>query len=190
MFNDSWKDYFLAEAEMKSTRSKDPSTKTGAIIVRPDKTVCSVGYNGFPKSMPDYTQYYEDREEKYSRIIHCEMNALLHAYEKVEGYTLFTWPLAPCDRCVVHHIQAGILLYVFPRCPEELESRWAAKITRSKHYIEQCGKFWMERNEDGSYDYSIGENIFLDEYFTADQFDIIQSYQNKVTHFMRSGNAG
>jgi deoxycytidylate deaminase len=33
--------------------SKDPSTKVGAVIVRPDLTVASIGYNGFPRGMSD-----------------------------------------------------------------------------------------------------------------------------------------
>lgn len=35
---DKWDQRFLELAKVVSTWSKDPSTKTGAVIVRPDKT--------------------------------------------------------------------------------------------------------------------------------------------------------
>jgi len=38
----SWGEWFVGLAEYVSTRSKDPSTKCGCVIVRPDKTVCSI----------------------------------------------------------------------------------------------------------------------------------------------------
>lgn len=103
----SWDHYFLALAKLASSRSKDPSTQTGAVIVRSDHTLCSEGYNGFPKNMPDKPEWYADRNEKYSRVIHCEMNALLSSRERVDGYTLYTYPFASCDRCAVHMLQAA-----------------------------------------------------------------------------------
>jgi dCMP deaminase len=45
---DWWDRYFLDIAEEVSKASKDPSTKVGAVIVRPDRTVASLGYNGLP----------------------------------------------------------------------------------------------------------------------------------------------
>lgn len=83
-----WDERFLKLAKEVSTWSKDPSTQTGAVIVGIDKHVISVGFNGFPRGMPDGTEIYANREEKYSRIIHCEMNALLYAHESVRGCTL------------------------------------------------------------------------------------------------------
>ena len=94
--------------------SKDPSTKVGSVIVRPDRTIASTGYNGFPKACRDDAADYDNSDKKYQRIIHAEMNAILHAREPLHGYTLFSFPLPPCDRCMPHIIQAGITTVVVP----------------------------------------------------------------------------
>lgn len=134
-----WDIRFLKMARLVSTWSKDPSTQTGAVIVRPDRTVCSVGFNGFPMKMLDNPELYANREEKYSRIVHCEMNALLHAHEPVTGYTLYNWAAPCCDRCVVHILQAGITEFVNPIPTEDMLSRWGKLMERATGYIKECG---------------------------------------------------
>lgn len=134
-----WDIRFLEMACLVSRWSKDPSTKAGAVIVRPDRTVVSVGFNGFPKSMPDNDAFYQDRDEKYSRIVHCEMNALLHATERIIGYTLYTYPFMSCDRCFVHMAQAGIIRAVAPRCPEDKRERWEPVFEKTRQYAEEMG---------------------------------------------------
>lgn len=129
---DKWDRRFLELAKLVSTWSKDPSTKTGAVIVRPDRTIVSVGFNGFPKNMLDDPVLYANREEKYSRIVHCEINASIHAHESIRGYTLYTHPFACCDRCVVQMLQAGIARFVFPVIPLSALSRWGEALERSK----------------------------------------------------------
>jgi dCMP deaminase len=123
-----WDRRFLELAETVAGWSKDPSTKTGAVIVRPDKTVVSLGYNGFPRRIKDDKKLYENREAKYKRVVHCEMNALISSRERIEGYTLYTWPFFSCARCVVHFIQAGIDRCVAPKIPEELKERWEKEL--------------------------------------------------------------
>jgi len=140
----TWDEFYIGLAEYVSRKSKDPSTQTGAVIVRPDNTVCSVGYNGFAMKMPDISEWLQNREEKYSRIIHCEMNALLTAREPVKGYTLYTYPLISCDRCAVHMIQAGITRFVFPKLPESLIERWGKSTAKSIQYFDECGIEWRE----------------------------------------------
>ena len=136
---EKWDLRFLELAKLVSTWSKDPSTQTGAVIVRPDLSVCSVGFNGFPKNMPDNPEWYAKREEKYSRIIHCEVNAFIHARESIENCTLYTYPFACCDRCVVQMLQAGIGRFVFPKCPLHLLERWEKALEISKGYIYSAG---------------------------------------------------
>lgn len=141
---DKWDIRFLKLAREVSTWSKDPSTQTGAVVVRPNNSVASVGFNGFPKNMTDRPEWYENREEKYSRIVHCEINALIFTHESVHGYTLYTWPFASCDRCCVVMLQAGIKRYVFPECSEELKTRWADSLQKSLQYITESGGVWKE----------------------------------------------
>lgn len=138
-----WDRWFLGLAQYISTASKDPSTKTGAVIVRPDRSVVATGFNGFPRFMPDTDELYANREEKYSRIVHCEMNALLYARESVTGYTLYTTGCS-CDRCVVHMLQAGIRRFVFPSATADMLSRWGAAFEKTKRYINECGAVYTE----------------------------------------------
>jgi dCMP deaminase len=125
-----WDQRFLELAKLVSTWSKDPSTKCGAAIVRPDKTVCSVGFNGFPKGCSDDAGLYDDRELKYERVVHAEVNAILHANEDVHGYTMYTFPPAhgpTCSRCATNVIQSGIKKVVHLLPPEGVEfaeGRW------------------------------------------------------------------
>lgn len=130
----NWDKRFLGLAEYIATWSKDPSTKVGAVIVRPDFTVASVGYNGFPRGMSDKSSLYEDREVKLSRIVHAEMNAILHAREPLKGYTLYTSPVLTCDRCAVHVIQSGIGRVVAPVASEGLSERWGEMFKKAKAY--------------------------------------------------------
>lgn len=129
---EKWDDRFLTLAAEIASYSKDPSTKTGAVIVRPDKTVAAMGYNGFPAKLDDDPLLYADREVKYERIIHCEMNAVLNARERVEGYTLYTFPFLSCPRCAVHMISAGITKVVAPACPKDKLDRWGEAMERTK----------------------------------------------------------
>lgn len=141
--------YFVAQW------SKDPSTQTGAVIVRPDLTVAGVGYNGFPKNMSDDWDLYADRETKYSRIVHSEMNALLHTREPVEGYTLYTTGMC-CDRCAVHMLQAGISRFVWLEDSEYMRERWAEAFERTQLMFEEAkveaveiGREWFEDADRG-----------------------------------------
>lgn len=102
-----WDERFLQMAGTISEWSKDPSTRCGAVIVRPDKTIASMGFNGFPSYLPDDYRLH-DRPEKYKRVIHAEMNALMFLRERAVGYTMYVWPMTPCERCAAHIIQSGI----------------------------------------------------------------------------------
>jgi dCMP deaminase len=139
-----WDKRFMELAKLVSSWSKDPSTQTGAVIVRPDRTILAVGYNGFPKGMSDEPHLYANRELKYSRIVHCEMNAVLNSKQSVEGCTLYTYPFASCDRCAVHMIQAGIKLAVFPKLPKKLEARWKESVAKTKYYFDDAKVKWRE----------------------------------------------
>jgi dCMP deaminase len=135
---DKWDTFYLGMAAYVATASKDPSTKVGAVIVRPDKTVASVGYNGFPRGMDDSPALYEDREVKYSRIVHAEMNAILNAHGSVNGSTLYC-SLLPCDRCAVFVVQAGITRVVTPRPDADIETRWGDAFNKTRAIFREAG---------------------------------------------------
>lgn len=123
---DKWDRRFLALAEHVAGWSKDPSTKTGAVIVDERRRVVSLGYNGFPVDVCDSPERYADRELKYKLIVHCERNAILFARRDLAGCTLYTWPFMSCAPCAAMIIQAGIKRCVAPVTPEHLRERWEA----------------------------------------------------------------
>ncbi len=123
-----WDVRFLQHAAEVAAWSKDPSTQVGAVIVAPDKSIVSVGYNGFARRVRDLPERYADREIKYKLIVHAERNALLFARRDLSGCTLYTTPFAPCSVCAGMVIQAGITRVVAPPLPEHLRDRWAGDI--------------------------------------------------------------
>lgn len=141
---DKWDLRFLHLAEHIAQWSKDPSTKCGAVIVADDRSVVSMGYNGFPRGMDDDPALYADREVKYERTVHCEMNAVLSAHLPVNGCTLYTWPFLSCPRCAMHMIQAGIIRCVAPRLPEDKVERWGEALERSRAYFQEAGVAFTE----------------------------------------------
>lgn len=125
-----WDGRFLSLAAHVAQWSKDPSTKCGAVIVRPNRTIASLGYNGFPRGVEDAGHLYSNREEKYKRIVHAEVNAILFASEPMRGYTLYTWPFLPCCRCATVVIQSGLTRVVAPIGDAELCGRHDTALSR------------------------------------------------------------
>ena len=143
--DEKWDRRFLELAKHISTWSKDPSTETGAVIVGPNKGVIGVGFNGFPAGMPDDPKLYENKIEKYSRIIHCEINALLFANQAVpHDSTLYTYPFMSCDRCVVQMLQVGIRRFVAQKAAQDKLERWGESFSRTRCYIAECGGVLLE----------------------------------------------
>lgn len=130
-----WDHRFLKLARHISSWSKDPSTKVGSVIVRPDLSVASMGYNGFVRGFPDTEEVLQDREQKYRFIVHGEANAIVHAREPLHGCTLYVWPFPPCDGCVKLAIQAGIKRFVSVRPTREQRDRWGASFEAAEDMI-------------------------------------------------------
>jgi dCMP deaminase len=136
---EKWDLRFLALARHIAQWSKDPSTKTGAVLVRQDKTIAALGYNGFPRNIADKTELLDNRAEKYKRVVHCEMNAILSLREPATGMTLYTWPFMSCERCAVHVLQAGITRVVFPSATQDAKTRWADSFAVSLSLFQEAG---------------------------------------------------
>lgn len=140
---ETWDRRFLTMAALVASWSKDPSTQCGAVVVRPDKTVVSVGFNGLPRQVEDRPEILHDREAKYARVVHAEMNALLAAREPLTGYTMYTWPPGhgpSCERCAAHIIQAGISRVVYIKTDKtDFGSRWAASCLCGLEQFREAG---------------------------------------------------
>lgn len=121
-----WDTRFMRLAREISTWSRDPSSKIGAVIVNDDHRILATGYNGFPRGIADNDTRLNDREVKYSLIVHAEMNALMNALYSgvsVKGATLYVYGLPVCDNCTKSVIQAGISRVVITY-PELSAEKW------------------------------------------------------------------
>ena len=112
----SWDDYFMGVAHLSALRSKDPSTRVGAVIVDQDKKIVGIGYNGFPIGVSDDDFPWERDgsflDTKYAYVVHAELNAILNAPREVKGCTLYV-SLFPCNECAKAIIQSGISEIVY-----------------------------------------------------------------------------
>lgn len=133
-----WDQYFLGLAEYTARASKDPSTRTGAVIIDEDRRIVSTGYNGFPKGVIDNVERYANRELKYKIIVHCERNAILFANRNLKGCTLYTWPFASCSVCASMVIQAGITRCVAPPIPKNLIERWGEDVKLTEQLFKEA----------------------------------------------------
>lgn len=109
-----WDRRYLDRAKEQTKWSKDTNTQVCAIIVDARHHAVSDGFNGFPHGLLDEEHRIKDKKFKLDHTIHAEMNALLFSRCDVSGMTLYVWPYAPCVRCAVHIIQAGISRIVAP----------------------------------------------------------------------------
>lgn len=133
-----WDFRFLQLAEQVAAWSKDPSTKVGAVIVRPeDKTVASLGFNGFARGVSDLESRLLNRDEKLMLTVHAEENALLSAHERVAGFWLYT-NRHPCERCASRIVQAGISRVICLTTAEYL-SRWADSVANARVIFGEAG---------------------------------------------------
>jgi dCMP deaminase len=122
-----WEARFLSLAEHIAEWSKDPSTKVGAVIVRPDKSVASLGYNGIPRGVKDVPLRLNTREQKLLYTVHAEQNAILSAKEPLNGYSIYIWSIPPCAQCAASIIQSGIKNVYWPvknGVSSKLLARW------------------------------------------------------------------
>ena len=144
---ESWDDFFLGMAEFASKRSKDPSTKVGAIIVEPNTNILiSMGYNGFPRNIADLPERLEDRKIKYRYIIHGDVNAILNAYRSVVGYTMYVWPFSPCSDCAKIIVQSGIKRVVTKKATSEFIERWKDSLSLTRELFTEAGVEFIERD--------------------------------------------
>jgi len=104
-----WNEWFLQGVYWVASKSKDPKTKIGALIVK-DKRIISTGFNGIPIGVNDDDELRHQRPEKYKWYEHGERNAIYAAARygiNTDGAILYTNAL-PCADCARGIIQSGI----------------------------------------------------------------------------------
>ena len=107
-----WDEYFMKIAETVATKSKDPSSKMGCVIVDENKRVVSLGYNGMLQGADESKMTLAERPMKYYFAIHSEMNALIFAKRDLSGCTVYN-RVATCENCLKYCLQAGIKRFVY-----------------------------------------------------------------------------
>ena len=119
-----WDHFFIEMARLTASKSKDPSTKVGCVLVGQDNQVLSIGYNGFPRWVDgddDPNGERWTRPIKYEYVEHAERNAIFNAARSgivLDGAIAYlNWEPTPCAACTRALIQAGIVTIVGPNIP-------------------------------------------------------------------------
>ena len=138
--NQNWNNFFMEMCETVALKSRDISTKVGAVIVGPDHEVRSVGYNGFPRNSDDDKLERYERPLKYIWTEHAERNAIYNASRvgiPLKGCTIYISSLPPCVECARAIIQSGIsrVIYNNTNIPE----RWLTPCTQAIDMLTECG---------------------------------------------------
>ena len=144
MFNEKWNYRFLELAELISTWSKDPSTKTGAVVVGPDREIRATGYNGLVRGVQDDIPERMERPTKYDFFEHAERNAVYNACltgTSLKGCTIYC-TLTPCTDCARAIIQAGIKMVVTHELIIDAttpQNTWRDKLVYAEQMFKEAG---------------------------------------------------
>lgn len=95
-----WDKRFYELAETVATWSKD-KTKVGCVLISPDKTKISYGYNGFPRGIKDDQRLTS--KDKNQLITHAELNAILNSVTNLKDWTLYAtkFPCVDCAKAII-----------------------------------------------------------------------------------------
>lgn len=131
----NWDEYFMLQAMIASFRSKDPSTKVGAVFVDENNHQVTMGYNGFVAGL-DETQlpWGKDpnaplEEQKYGYVVHAEANAIIHCKGNLKGTRAYV-TLFPCNECakLIASSKVKEIIYLSDKHSEKSHTKMARKI--------------------------------------------------------------
>ena len=134
-----WDARFMELAKAVAQWSKDPSTKTGAVLAGSDHRLVSVGFNGFPASVPDRDDWLAERDVRLRMTVHAEINAILFSRGVPQDSTLYVWPWPPCGPCAAAAVQVGIRRFFAPNPTETRRERWALDFEMAHRLIVESG---------------------------------------------------
>lgn len=165
----SWNSYFMSLVYLIALKSKDQSTKIGAVIVGPDKEIRSTGYNSFPMGINDNVYERQQRPEKYYWFAHAEKNSIDHAARigvSVKGCTLYTQG-TPCMDCARSIVQSGIKkVIVHLDWDEKMNMKWKENAKRTKQLFSEAGIEYIKISPEiinELYGYCSEERIYFNE---------------------------
>lgn len=102
----SWTQYFLGLAKIASQRSHDIHTQHGCVITDKYNRILGIGYNGFPRNLPD-DLLPTSRPDKYAWMIHAERNALSNCVVRPDNGIAYVTGQC-CNDCIMALWQEGI----------------------------------------------------------------------------------
>ena len=118
-----WNEYFMAIAELVSTRSTCLRRRIGAVLVL-ERRILATGYNGAPSGLAHCTletclrekrQIPSGSQQELCRGLHAEQNVIIQAAlhgVSSKGSILYCTH-KPCSLCAKMIINAGILRIVY-----------------------------------------------------------------------------
>lgn len=140
----TWDAYFMEMALLVASKSKDRSTKVGAVIVGPDNEIRSTGYNSFPRGINDDVEERHVRPEKYLWTEHAERNAIYNAARAgipTKGCRMYTNTSSTlagvCMDCARAAVQAGITEVVHQ--PPGHNTRWGDECQKAHELFAEAG---------------------------------------------------
>lgn len=149
----NWHEYFMRHVYLAASKSKDRSTKIGAVIVL-DQHILATGYNGFPIGVDDNVEERHAKPEKYFWAEHAERNAVFSCARvgvSAKGAWMYTQGI-PCADCARAVIQAGITAIIVHKqwmIPQEagtFSARWAESCNRSRQMFKEARVEVVELN--------------------------------------------
>ena len=143
MLTPTWDEYFLGMIKPVSTRSKDPNTKIGCVIVGPDREIRTTGYNSFVRGLRDNVPERLVRPEKYWWTEHAERNAIYNAARvgtPLKDCTLYVSTL-PCVECARAIVSVGIREVVNS---EQAVARWVQTATTYQDHFARMYTMFAE----------------------------------------------
>lgn len=143
-FDVDWCIYFFNIARCVARKSKDPSTKIGVVTVDKDLSICSTGYNNFPRKVKDLESRYNNRNLKYNFILHAEVASILEAARKgisLKDCTLIVpnWGAYTCHECAKAVIGSGIKTIIGENKEIFAGGRWQNSIEIANQMYDEAG---------------------------------------------------
>jgi dCMP deaminase len=138
----SWDTWFMGLVYDVAKKSKDPSTKIGAVIVRDNRPIL-FGYNGIPRKVKDLPERMV-RPVKYKWTEHGERNALYCGARfgiATENAIMYTQSI-PCADCARGIINCGISKIIVHKQTEDLfasHAVWTEELDIARIMLNEAG---------------------------------------------------
>jgi dCMP deaminase len=137
----SWAEYFHNIAHVVKLKSKDKSTKIGAVIVGSNNEIRSTGYNSFPRGIEDFHDERQERPEKYYWMEHAERNAIINAARigvSTNNCVMYLTCDIPCVDCTRAIINSGIKIIYCERGTGAKGDHWDGHRERSIQMLKEA----------------------------------------------------